>query len=674
MATDTQNEAAGVGRLKLPARQALWDLTNEILANHLRFNEFQDKLDIIDMAYARYTETNKTFTDGNGVDSFKSAAGAEECGNVFASDKVVPPIVVAQVDTYVAYLAEVFLSGTPLFPVVASPVNRTWAEQLETLLDDHAAIGGYVRQLLMFFRDGVKYNYSAIEVDWTYIEEFTVQGSISTGTGKAVNRGKKKYNELRRLNPRNVLRDMTVDVGDISRKGDYAGYVEYVSKNQCRQELNKFRDMRNVYNYEQILSGTHPDWRAGSAYYRDDPRISEYISVARMDAEGPVDWNKWFQEVRKGRDGDMLNTREFGAKMERICLYLRLTPAEYGLPSPMQHVPQIYKVVWYNGHLATCQRILTAYNYLPILFCQPHEDGLRYQTQSVAEGEIPFQEAAGTLFNIRFAAARRAVSDRALYDVEHLTSKAVNSKGAAPKIPVRLGTLSKKTLSDIYLPIPFDSRGLETVLQDAQVITNFSKELHGGNNPRQGQFQKGNKSVQEWNDTMAGSDNRYRLPAMTIEDQVMSPMRSIMVMNIFLEGDNVAVVSQRSGEILNIDIDKLRQQVLSFQMTDGYTPKSKKASTDVLLAGLQTIQASPVLQQAYGNRLPGMFAHFMSLSGLKGFDQYDPAVQQPAPPPTGLKENTLGPGSTQAPAAIPPVTVPPSEQPILPPGYQPPGA
>jgi hypothetical protein len=34
------------------------------------------------------------------------------------------------------------------------------------LMDEHSTRGGWVRQFQMFFRDGFKYNLSAVEVMW----------------------------------------------------------------------------------------------------------------------------------------------------------------------------------------------------------------------------------------------------------------------------------------------------------------------------------------------------------------------------------------------------------------------------------------------------------------------------------------------------------------------------
>lgn len=608
-------------KLTIAAQASVINFATEILTTHGSQAEMREKMDAIDIAYARY-KAKDLGPESDGVDN----RGKTPCGNVFDDDAVTPPLVVSQVDSYTAYLADVFLSGYPLFPVVSNPSNKVYAEQLETLLDDHASLGGYVRQLLLFIRDGVKYNYSAIEADWDAIEQFSSVEDFESGSGRKVTRSKKYFTKIKRLNMRNVVRDPDVPIGDISEQGDYAGYIELISKTKLKRLLNKLTDNGDVYNADKaMLAGAGTSTFSN---YTDDPLISDYVTNIGIGRNG-VNWDAYFEpEKVSSRRGT-----SYGTMYEKFTLYARIMPAEFGITAPQKNTPQIWKFIIINGSiLISAKRIISAYDYLPILFGQPLEDGLGDQTQSVAEGEIPFQKAASTLFNIRFSSARRAVSDRALYDPSFMNEADVNSKGAAPKIPVRIGALANKKLSDVYHQLPFDSRGMDNVIADAQTVVAFSKELHGLNNARQGQFQKGNKSVTEWTDTMAASDNRSRLPALCLEHQVFSPLKSILTLNIFQYGEDAAVVSQKTGEVIKIDLAKLRQQVLAFRIADGVTPKSKLASTEAITGILQLISTSPILQQAYGQMLPAMVAHLAQLQGVRGLEEYDPNYAASAAP------------------------------------------
>jgi len=629
-----------VPRISRGAQKNVLSYLQGILTAHKKNAEMHTKMTAIDVAYARYTGSGNEVADATGTDS----AANFRCG-ALTDDKIVVPIVISQVDSLVGYLADVFLSGSPMFPVVSKPSNRIWAEQLETLLDDHAELGGYTRQLLMFLRDGVKYNVAAIEADWDVVEQFSVSSDYTQATGRAVARNEKYFTKLKRLDMYNTFWDTNVNPGDVSAEGDFAGYIEILSATKLKRLLNKLGKAEEAYNaLEALGSKGYVGTSSGLAQnYTMHPTINNYIAPRRPDQA--VDWEQYLT-------GNMAPTAKIelrGNNFEVITFYARILPSEFGIIGPQQNTPQIWKFKAVNGSIIIqAKRIISAQDMLPILFGQPLEDGLGYQTQSVAESQIDIQEGATTLLDIRFSAARRAVSDRALYDASMISPKDINAPVPAPKIPVKINPLNQnQTLASAYQQIPFSLSGTESTIQDATVLANFSKELSGLNNARQGQFQKGNKSVTEWNDTMGGADNRLRLPALTLEVQTFMPLKNILKLNIFQYGQNVEVVSQKNGEVYKIDIDQLRQQVLSFKIADGFTPKSKMASTEAIANGMNLIMNSPMLQQAFGPMLPGMFIHLMSLSGIKGMEEYNPQTQQ-APAPAGIAGAAL-----QAPVAPP---------------------
>lgn len=649
-------------KIKKESQNSLLTFGRRIMEYHVQNStELHNKMDIIDRAYARYTDdASGTVTDG-GVD----VRAADVACDVFnTGDRITPPVVVAQVDSYVAYLADVFCSGSPLFPVVSSPSTRQWAEQLETLLDDHASLGGYARQLLLFLRDGIKYNYSGLEVDWDSITQFSTLSDYLTGTGQKLENKDKFFNRVKRLNPRNIIRDPSVLPGDVAEHGDFVGYVERLSMTQMKRYLLKMAKQDRAFNITEAMNTGHVmGMHDGTHVYQENPQISEYVSKDGYTNKRGVDWDAY---AAGGTGEKKRKSPSYGNQYEKVVIYARIIPSDHAITSPQPNTPQIWRLVIINNQvLVAAHRIISAYDYLPILIGQPMEDGFGDQTQSVAESEIPFQEGASTLFNIRFAAARRAVSDRALYNSNVIDSKHVNSKAAAPKIPVNISPLTNVSLESVYKQIPFDMRGTETTIQDAQVMIGFSKELHGLNNARMGQFQKGNKSVTEWNDTMGGSDNRLRLPALVLEYQVFAPMKSMMTLNIFQNGEDVDLVSQKTGDVVKINIAELRKHALSFKLADGYSPKSKLASTEMIATGMQMIGQSEILQQAFGSHLPGMFIHLMSLSGVKGLEEYDPA-KAPAEAPPGLQDanlQQLAAGMAQQPSI--PGQAPPGAQPLI---------
>jgi hypothetical protein len=476
----------------------------------------------------------------------------------------------------------------------------------------------------MFFRDCIKYNIGAVEADWTSVDQYQVMDDLLTEDQVSLQKKAVHFTKLKRLDPYNTIRDRNILPGECSKDGDYAGYIEILSKPKMKKYLNKISLSGGAMNVTKALEGyitsDAPNWRI-------HPQVSEYVAARKPTSS--VDWNAFLGV--KSED----TPRGLVGNYEKVTLYVRVSPGDLGMPGPKPNTPQIIKIVVVNGEtLVLAERMTSAYDYLPILFGQPQEDGLGEQTQSIAESSIPIQQAAKTMFNISFNAARRAVSDRALYDSSKINPRDINAPVPAAKIPVRVNSLDGQGLDSAYKAIPFDSRGTENAMAYGMQIVSFGKDLSGLNGPQQGQFQKGNKSVKEWNDTMGGSDNRLRLPALTLEYQFFVPLKEMLKFNIYQYGEDAIVTSQKSGEELAVVISQLRKKVLKFRIADGYTPKSKLASTEMITQLMQLIMQAPILQQAYGASLPNMVAHLAQLGGIRGLDEYNPQVMQQVPPPS----------------------------------------
>lgn len=638
--------------IKLPskAQEKLLAYCKRILETHQDFTDIRTKMEAIDVAYARYQTAE-------GAE--REACGNQQMPDPLGRDRIVAPIVVSQVDSYSAYLSDVFLSGSPIFPVVSTPANRKYAEQLETLIDDHATIGGYARQMLLFIKNAVKYNIGALEADWDGLEQLSVTNTFLDPTGSKIETMDRYITKIKNLDMYNTFWDLSVAPADVSAEGDFAGYIEPLTQTKLFRLVRKLEAQGIAYNVDKALSSCRNNVAAQQNKMYVKPCISDYVGSRRS----RHDWDVFF--------GDKDRPYNSGGHIGELqVLYLRIVPKDFGIIAPLADKMQIWQVRILNGEMIlSARRIISAYNRLPILLGQPLEDGMDYQTQSVAEMQIPIQKAATTLLNIRFAAARRAVSDRAIYNPQIISHKHVNNPGAAPKIPANINPLSNQRLADAYYPIPFDMRGTDSTIGDAAYLVNFSQQLSGINAPMQGQFQKGNKSVQEWQDTMGGADSRLRMAALCLEHQVFIWLKFILVLNIYQYGENAQVVSQRTGEAMDIDINQLRQKVLAFRIADGYNPKAKLASTDMLTAGMQMLMNSPILQQAYGTSLPSMFAHLMQLGGVRGLDEYDPARQaqegQMTPDEQAMQQMLMSAQAGQA-GPVPGVQDPMAQQ--VPPG------
>jgi hypothetical protein len=111
----------------------------------------------VDLDYMRELD----YTDDN-----QKAKIANRAGNTNKFRNITIPVVLPQVESAVTYQASVFLTGVPLFGVVSDPTLMGPAKQLETIIDTQSVRGGWVDEMIMFFRDGEKYNFGILENEW----------------------------------------------------------------------------------------------------------------------------------------------------------------------------------------------------------------------------------------------------------------------------------------------------------------------------------------------------------------------------------------------------------------------------------------------------------------------------------------------------------------------------
>ena len=613
--------------------------------------ELRAKMEVIDIAYARFRERKKKHEANDGYDRAYDVSCDSEFDTLrerFVDIDV--PLLVSQVDTGVGYLADLYLSGYPIFPVVSEPKDREEAEYIESLIDKHATVGKYPQELLKFFYDATKYNFAPLLCEWDYIRHFIRASDFDAGhEGKpSMNQQEIGYTKLQRLDPYNTFYDWTVDPSRISSDGDFAGYIEQVTPTKLHRLIEKLETQPgHLMNSAKVFETSLTD-----SYYYVHPQVSEYITSKNKE----FTWENYFAEQTQRK-----TTGATSSGLHEISvMYKRLVPGDYKIPAPDDYKKRlrIYKIVIVDHqHVLYVEPVYSALEHLPILVGAPRDDGLGLQTQSTAESVIPMQTAASALVNIRFHGARRAINDRALYDSSMIDGQDLNNPSPTAKIAAKQNSLSQKRLSDAYFSIPFDPRGTDTVLRDALMIGDWTNELNGMNRAQQGQFQKGNKTMDEFSTVMSNAEMRQRLPAIMLEHQVFMPLKNMLKLNIWRYASGEAIRSQATGHVLQMDLNQMDQAIFDFRVADGYLPKSKLANTEMLTAGMQMIQSSEPLQHAYGAMLPEIVAHMMSLGGVRGFDQYVPS--QPGQP-----QQPGGPEQPPSEGEGPPIEPPPPGGPV----------
>lgn len=543
------------------------------------------------------------------------------------------PVVMPQVESAVVYQTSVFLQGSPIFGVVSSPEYMDEAMQMESIMAENSIRGGWTRELMMTFRDGFKYNLAATEVVWDRAVTPSFETDIAFGNGK---QGKPKDtiwegNCIKRWDLYNTFFDSRVAPTEMHKKGEFIGKTEMMSRIALKQFLATLPD-KMIGNVKAAFESGLGATTAGmggvggiQSYYV--PEINSSAILNRNLRNG-MDWMLWAGMTEVNQKIQYKNMYEV------TTLYARICPSDFGLRVPGANTPQIWKFIIVNHEvLIYCERQTNAHGMLPVLMSQPLEDGLTYQTKSLANNVAPIQDISSALMNSVIAARRRAISDRGIYDPSRISEAHINSTNPSAKIPVRPAAYGKP-LNEAYYAIPFRDDQSQFAIQQIGFLGGMANNISGQNPVKQGQFVKGNKTQHEFDTVMGNANGRDQMTSLLLEDQLFTPMKEMLKANILQYQAGTKVFDPRTEKNVDIDPVKLRKAIVQFKVTDGLTPADKLMSSEAFSTSLQTIANAPQIGNAYN--MGPLFSYLMKMQGadLKPFEKsaeqqaYEAAVAQ----------------------------------------------
>lgn len=569
----------------------------------------------------RYYMREMDFTEAN-----IRARQANRAGDARKMRDVTVPIVMPQVEAALGYFTNVFLTGYPPFGVSSDPDFEDQALQMETIIAENAITAGWRRQLMMFFRDGLKYNLHGMELEWGQQTVSKIENS-ETEPGKAsVKNILWAGNKMRRMDLYNTFFDPRVHPAEIHKYGEFAGYIYMYSRVQMKQyfndnfgKINADRVVRALESSPPGASSTTTTSGAPFAYYV--PIINPTPIMDRTNLQ-TFDWLAWANNVANKPEHI-----KYSNVYEIAKVYARIIPDDFNLNVSERNTPQVWKFIIVNGQVVVyAERQSNAHNFIPIFFGQPIEDGLDYQTKSFASNVTDMQDIASAMWNGYIASKRRLVGDRVLYDPLRVRKEDINSTNPAAKIPVR-PTAFGKPVSEAVYQFPFRDEQTQTLLSGADLVTRFADKINGQNPAQQGQFVKGNKTKHEYEDIMGHGNNTNQVMAICTDEQVFTDMKEAIKLNILQYQGETVLFNRDKQKNVTVNPVELRKAAVHFKVSDGIMPEDKQMSTDEFQTALQVLGSSPPLAAGY-NMAP-LFTYVMKLRGadLSPFEKSQLQVQ-----------------------------------------------
>lgn len=565
----------------------------------------RSQMEMVDLAYMR--------EDNLGTEH-RRAKMANSYGDKKRFQDVTVPIVMPQVESGVAYLASTFLSGYPIFSAVSNPRNMDAAQQFDTLMGEHSIRGGWVRELTMFFRDNLKYNLAALEVSWQEKKVFSPMTDASSLSKIKLNETIWRGNTLRRLDMYNVFFDSRVAPSEVHSKGEFAGYVQLMSRVALKQFV---MDMEPKIHYN-LKKAFESGARGAQQFYI--PQLNAKATMHQA-TSGSFDWMSWAGvEAEKGI--------KYKNMYEVTTLYARIIPKDFDMAVPARGEPQIWKFVLVNNEvLLYAERQTNAHNFLPILISQVNEDGLNFQTKSFAENAMPYQDVSSTLMNSAIHSRRRAVYDRLIYDPSRINVADINSSNPVARIPVRPAAYGKNVADAVHY-MPYHDDQTAGVFQQLGMLSGFANTMQGLNPAQQGQFVKGNKTQHEYADVMQHSNARLQTMALFLEAQTFVPLKEILKLNILQYASDEVLYNRDTKQSVKISPEELRTAALEFQISDGLLPTDKLINAETFQVALQILGSSPQMQAEFD--VVGFMIYYLKTQGAKNLEEFRRKPQQAA--------------------------------------------
>lgn len=560
---------------------------------HFRANSGRDYMEWIDRQYARKWEMTP--------DSVKSQALAM-MGDPTKFRNLIYPIIMPQVESAVAYQAEYFCSGTPLFPVVTTPEFIAAGNMLESVIARDANRGAWACEFIKTFRDAYKYNRAGLSCYWeTVVSAREGAEGAPAASIKPIFAG----NKVARVDMYNAMYDTRIPLEHVATMGEFAGETVRMPMTALRALVQGLPN-KYMQNYNDALNS---DWKE-QRYVRPTIGVSIYTK-GRQD----FSWDEYFNVPSMTNNGK--TGQDLGKTYEVTTVAIRIRPTDFGISGvAAPGTPQIFKMIVVNWqHIISFQQLTTEHDMLPYLFARAYEDGLQDQTASMAENLEGMQQLATAKINGVVASMRRMLSDRAIYNPMVIESRDVNSDSPTAKIALKASSMLLGDATKAYYPIPYNANTEALSLAQLEMIEQMSYKCSGQNPARQGQFVKGNKTREEYNSVMDNATAGDNLVAIQFENRLFTPLKLQLRHNVLRYQGAEVIFNQKSKQAVDVRPGDMENAILEFQIGDGKLPASKLANTETLVAALQTVQSVPALQVEYP---PGkIFATILTAGGIK---------------------------------------------------------
>lgn len=502
-----------------------------------------------------------------------------------------PPTMLSHVDTAFSFYVNLFAAGDPVFKVVGNAENRDAVMQMQAKVNADIDQYAYITTLCKCIRDGVKYDEMHAVLEWDAVRIPTFD-PVSDSSGRAqLSDTTIEGNKLKYVSPYNCIYDESVSHLERHVRGSYTGYLDLLHMTELHSMLSGWIAVgKSVMNVNTVFSETSES-ADNSRYYK--PSIDEEHNTP--DDNG--------MRALWGFDSRLVSPNpkysEYKEQYEVCTMYMRIIPSMFNIPCTDANSVQIFKIVIVNMQtVVLLERVTNVMQFFPLFSAQMNDENFITLSKSMAELLMPIQNLATEAADCALAMLYKAAGDKGIYDSRVISKTDIESRKPNAKIPAKPSAIGKD-LRGAYVALPFDA-GASTLIQNLQaLLRQDAADITGQNNAARGQFQKGNRTLHEYQDVMSNADSLKYTKALLIENSFFTPIKNMIRNNImqYMASGNVTV----NGVTTQVNPADLRQAAVGFRVADGLKNVERIANTGALGQAIQLLiqNAQAAVQQGY---------------------------------------------------------------------------
>jgi hypothetical protein len=530
------------------------------------------------------------------------------------------PLTYVHLDDMMTYFAATFSPNRGMFYHTGKPDEVSEANQIITLMNNHAIYAGYYREVLLTTFNCMKYNLGGFYSYWA-TDSGPKLSKNAQGADIVTTETKWQGNRVEALDMYNTFWDPHVHPTKLNHEGEWCGRAmmrsHYWLKNKCAAGV--------FFNCEDLLA--NDNGISETIYYRHPPTAARMNENESLAGAG-VDYASWFSETP-----DFAHNSGF----ELTEIHIRLNPVDFGLIDGNAAAKQERNryetwrfTIANNERIIECTYMNNIHGMLPFHLGVVNDDLMGQSQKAVSEIIMPLQDFASFLLNIHVQANRKNVWGLTVYDPTMVDLGDMKDGEVSARVPLKAAGYGK----DVRTAVWRDNATLDTkqTMGDVDSVMAIINQFF----PTQSlpsQIASIDRAVgSQVAAVQQGANRRMHKTARLLDDTMFRGMRFSMYYNIIQFQPDNAVVNDFYGREVTIDLSKLRTLDLPFIIGQGLKALDRQAASESLQTLIFALIQNPMAAQRLD--LIGLIDYWTSMIDID-VDMKQFHLQPAAPTQTG---------------------------------------